>query len=530
MSGEGYRTLLRCRTWSERLRAKGFTWDQIADVLALTHQDSPLRLYRFAHGRTAIDVVNEFNDLDPAGTASLREGRLFDFENWPARGRRPTRRVLVVLARIYQTAARNLVTETVLGTYTPYDRDVIEQTDFRHLDPFQPVAPCPDRPADDSMTSKARKRPGRENTALSTAACSELLRAVTIEEDDMQRRELVFELSLALGGLPALHLLRHLTPAEEDRLARAVRGQGRIDAATVATIEKLTARCRRLDDTYGPAKVLPVVEANREMVSRLLATQSLLPGLRTRLVHAYAELAQSAGFLAFDQMDYAKAAQSLDRALGASLECGDAALTSYIHHWHSEMASFAGQPAKGLDHALAAQGWANRSNSNLIRARSEYAESYALSLLGDTENSLRRLEAANHWAGKPATAEPAYLYWIAESGGVAGAAFHIYTNLGRTKDVFDTTAARLANCGSLYSRSAAFALIHQGMALTQLKEIPEATTKLAAAVPLMRTHSSARLRHLFGEARKRLAPWSNNAYVRSLDEQLKLPTTQADMS
>lgn len=530
MSGEGYRTLLRCRAWSERLRAKGFTWDQIADVLALSHQAGPLRLYRSAHGRTAADVVNEFNDLDPAGTASLREGRLFDFENWPARGRRPTRRVLVVLARVYQTAARNLVTEAVLRTYTPCDRDVIEQTDFRHLDPLQRLVPCPGGPADVSMAERARTRPDRAGTDLSATACGELLRAVTIEEDDMQRRELLFELSLALGGLPALHLLRHLTPAEEDRLARAVHNQGRVDAATVATIEKLTARCRRLDDTYGPAKVLPVVEAKREMVSRLLATQSLLPGLRARLIHVYAELAQLAGFLAYDELSFTKAAQSLDRALGASLECADPVLTAYIHHWRSVMSSFAGRPAKALDHAVAARGWANRSDSHLIRARSDYAESLALSLLGDAKNSLRRLESAQEWASRPASAEPSYLYWIAESGGMTGATFYVHHNLGRAKDVLDTTASRLAGCASPYSRSAGLALIHQGMALTQLKEIPEATTKLAAAVPLMHTNSSPRLRHLFGEARKRLDPWSKNAYVRSLDEQLKPPAANAGMA
>ncbi|GAA3616907.1 hypothetical protein GCM10022419_122820 [Nonomuraea rosea] len=86
MSGEGNRVLLRARAWSKRLRSKGFTWDQVAEVLALTHTVSPLRLYRPAHGRTAADVVSVVNDADPAGTASLRESRLYDFEAWPGRG------------------------------------------------------------------------------------------------------------------------------------------------------------------------------------------------------------------------------------------------------------------------------------------------------------------------------------------------------------------------------------------------------------------------------------------------------------
>ena len=83
MSGEGYRAPLQARSWSKRLREKGFTWDQIADVLALTHQVSPLWLYRLAHGRTAADVVAMVNDADPAGTAALRETRLYEFGSWP---------------------------------------------------------------------------------------------------------------------------------------------------------------------------------------------------------------------------------------------------------------------------------------------------------------------------------------------------------------------------------------------------------------------------------------------------------------
>jgi len=526
MSGQDYRTLLRCRSWSERLRAKGFTWDQIAEVLALNHPFSPLRLYRLAHGRTASDVVDEFNALDPAGTASLREGRLLDFERWPARGRRPTRRVLVVLARIYQTAARNLVTQAVLATYTPYDRDVIEQTDFRHLDPHQALSPCPTGTANVSMRDRTAARPGQDTAVLSVAACGELLRAVTTEEDDMQRRELLFELSLALGGLPALHLLRHLTPDEESRLARAVHGQGRVDAATVATIEKLTARCRRLDDTYGPAKVLPVVEAQRDLVARLLKTHTLLPNLRTRLVHAYAELAQLAGFLRFDQMDYASADQSFASALGAALECGDAVLTAYVHLWRSEMTSFANQYAKGLDHALAAQSWARRSSSNLVRALSEYAEAVALARTGDATGGLRKLDLANQWAAKPTPHEPPYLYWVTESGAMEGSTCFVYNIVGRPKEVLSITKARQPKDG--YRREGAFDLIYQAVALTHLKEIPEAATKLSAAIPLMRSHSSARLRHRFTEARALLNPWSNNVYVRALDDQLRLSNAGAE--
>jgi hypothetical protein len=374
---EGYRILLRCRSWSDALRAKRFTWDQIAEVVALVERAGPLRRYRLAHGRTSTDVVNAVNDLDPAGTASLRESRLFDFEAWPGGGRRPTTRVLVALARIYQTRARNLVSEEVYATYSAYDRDLIDRADFRHLDVFQPVAACSVPRQRASMDEGEPVRPRQEAVravALSAENCRELLRAVSAEEADMQRRELLFELALALGGTPALTLLRRLDPAEEERLARVIQARARVDAETVSTIEKLTAECRRLDDTYGPAKVLPVVEAQRDMVTRLLQSQTLLPGLRNQLIRGYAELAQLAGFLHFDRMDYPAAARALDRGLEAAQESGDAVLAAYIHHWHSEMAGMFGKPAKALDHAFAAQGWARRGGSNLVRARVDMVE------------------------------------------------------------------------------------------------------------------------------------------------------------
>jgi hypothetical protein len=144
MSGEGYRVLLHARSRSHALRAKGFTWDQIADVLALDHEVSPLRLYRLAHGRTAADVVATVNDLDPAGTASFREARLYDFEAWPAAGRRPPARILATLARVYQTHAARLVTAEVLASYRASDRELIESADHRHEDANRLPVACPD--------------------------------------------------------------------------------------------------------------------------------------------------------------------------------------------------------------------------------------------------------------------------------------------------------------------------------------------------------------------------------------------------
>jgi hypothetical protein len=330
MTAEGNRLFQTCRAWSRALRAAHLTWEQIATVLSLAHPGhTPLQLHRLAHGRSAADITGTYNSLDPAGTACLHVCRLYDWEAWPAKGRRPTPATLITLARIYQTTASNLITQQVVATYRPHDRNLLETTDFRHLDPFYRAPSSPNRPPSASMKASVPARPQPENLTLTPAECTQVFRAVALEEPDMKRRDLLVELALALGGLPALTLLRGLRPGEEDRLARIVRGQGHIDADTVTTIETLTARCRRLDDTYGPAKVLPVVKAQTDLVDRLLRIESLTPALRTRLTHVFAELAQLSGFLYYDCMQQAEAGRSFDQALKAALEAGDAQLNAF---------------------------------------------------------------------------------------------------------------------------------------------------------------------------------------------------------
>lgn len=129
MSGQGYQTLLDCRRRSRLLRQQGFTIDQIAIVLSLDHQVSPLRLYRYATGLTAGQVITNHTRLDPAGTATLREARLYEYELWPQTGRRPPAHTLRLLARIYGTTPARLLPTGSLSTYPARDQKDLAQVE-----------------------------------------------------------------------------------------------------------------------------------------------------------------------------------------------------------------------------------------------------------------------------------------------------------------------------------------------------------------------------------------------------------------
>jgi hypothetical protein len=138
ISGEGILILLECRRRSEALRAKGYGFDQIADVFSVYHDVSWLRLYRYAYGLTAAEAVAQYNDMDPAGTAALRESRLYEFEYWPQRGIRPTARTIALFAQVYRTAARRLVSDEVYASYGVRNRDLIDRTDHCSLPSQRP--------------------------------------------------------------------------------------------------------------------------------------------------------------------------------------------------------------------------------------------------------------------------------------------------------------------------------------------------------------------------------------------------------
>ncbi|WP_203992897.1 hypothetical protein [Sphaerisporangium rufum] len=349
--------------------------------------------------------------------------------------------------------------------------------------------------------------------------CPALLRALTSEEADVRRRELLFELALALGGTPALVLLRRLSPPEKDRLAAAVRPPGRVDAGTVEVIEKLTAHCRRLDDAHGPATVLPVVQGQRAMVAGLLRDHSLLPGLRTRLTHAYAQLGQLAGYLHYDLTDYPGAHHCYQDALTAAHEADDPALIAYLHICMSYVAVYQRDVGRALDHVFAAQGWAGRAAGNVVRSVHAMETARVLALDGRVKESERSLARAVTLAAEPRTdGDPGYLYWWPSSR-MQSHTTDCLLAWGRLDDAIASISHTLGSPATpMLVRGQT--LLQYADVLVRKKEIPEAVARIEEAAGLTGRHSSGRLPQEIRRVRARLAPWSGNNHVRRLDDRL----------
>ena len=93
----------------ERMRALGFSYDQIAAEVSRRYQVRPRQAYRLAWGWTLDQAAARFNEraasegTDPQGRASMTGPHLCEVEKWPDSSRKPSAYVLCLLAGVYGT-------------------------------------------------------------------------------------------------------------------------------------------------------------------------------------------------------------------------------------------------------------------------------------------------------------------------------------------------------------------------------------------------------------------------------------------
>ena len=516
-----------CHNRARELRAKRFSWAQVVDVLALDGTTSPLRLYRLAHNRSGVGVVDEINQRDPANTAALRVQRLYDYEMWPEGGRRPSVWVLPVLARIYQTSARRLITDAVYASYSPADQADLDTADFSHLDPNHPRRITRLETAgteqDGSRWLGELQQTGTDEIGRLATTTTEdsiaLFRAVVGMESDAQRQETLFRLALSLGGVPGLPLVHKLNAEERDRLARVTLDPRRADQVTVQILKNLTETCRDLDHALGPEPVIKAMMHYRALVAGMLRDAPRSTLWRS-LVQVYAELSQFTGWLLYDIGQYEVANRHFHQGLAAAQEIRDIRTVTYIHCCLTHMACFRGEVPTALDHAFAARGWASQCGSPLLASYVEQMAAWAFSLEGWEMPTGQAMQRAQQLL--PDTLgdnDPHYLHFV-DRGFTVGFGVGCWLRLDRPKRALVESEDAIALTDPAMARNRGFRLLDRAGALIALKDVEEAAKVGVEIADIAAGHSSARLTRWLHEMRKQLEPWSALAPVKQLDQHI----------
>jgi hypothetical protein len=144
----------------ERMRACGFSYDEIADEFGRRYRMRPREAYRHAYGWTLDHAAACFNALaaragtDAEARASLTASRLCEFEKWPSSSRRPSAYALIMLAQMYETDVLRLLDLDDHEQLPPRDRLLLIRREQA-----QPQAPS-GRPQDSAPL--ARGFPSRD--------------------------------------------------------------------------------------------------------------------------------------------------------------------------------------------------------------------------------------------------------------------------------------------------------------------------------------------------------------------------------
>jgi tetratricopeptide (TPR) repeat protein len=338
---------------------------------------------------------------------------------------------------------------------------------------------------------------------------------------DVERRAFLRHMT-SVAGLAALAPTLDTAGAEpHERLVRALERPSRVDDATTEHLENVINEWRRLDDRIGSRDLQGPVTGHLQLITSLLQGSQRGP-VHRRLCTAAAQVAQLAGWLAFDMNDHQGAQRYYEVALRAAQEAGDRVLAAYVLGCMSVVATYGDDAHTGLQLAYEAQ---HRGKGRVAATTLAWlcrVEALALATLGEAAPCASALDRAEVAIAQASPAcDPPWIYHFNRSQ-LAGQKGACYVRLHRPKDAQAALGEALTTLSTDFVRDRSLHLTHLASAYAQQGEIEEAC-RLArdSWANAMHTGSARELRRI-REFRRELDRWNDSAAVKELDAQLLL--------
>jgi hypothetical protein len=514
------------------LRAAGKSWVEVAEALRQRYRFNARVALRYAHGWSQRQAADEWNKRWPD---ELKTFKMFSYwEMWPGTtGHAPSFDNLSKLAELYECAVSDLL---------------VDLPDFRHLDTRTGstqttalVLPTPEAelvvPGDLAVWATAAGLqlpdtfvallmqhlgslvvPDREGLLTPRdrdRAYHQLVQFLRswVHVMDPSRRDV---LRLLAWAASAASVFPATVGDEHERVASVLSASTRIDAQTIEHIEAVLWHCRQQDHALGPQAVLSTVLAQRDL------TRALVPdcpvGLRPRMLSALSEASRQAGWLSFDLKQFDHAGYYYEDARALAHEAENTGLGAFVLCEMSSLATWQGKPRIGIDHAVAAGQWADRTDDLRLRAYTADVAARAYAADGQRDACVNALDTAHTVLTTADDQTPSYTtYDEAVHVSIRGGC---HLELGEPDQAVFYRRQAIEVLDRSFSRDLALATIGLGEAYVQCAEIDEAARLLGDAGEIAAGHSSARLIERLVKARAGMRAWEDTAAVRGLDERL----------
>jgi len=503
------------------LRAKGATYRHIARLISAQYNVNSRVAHRLAHGMTQQQVADAWNELWPAadGESPITHKQISYWEAWPApTGRAPSAQVLDRLARIYHCSAG----------------DLLDGEDYAYLDPAAPATSVPQPASSTTAVERAARAEPSDVLTRVDAFIAESRYLGTRESDyqelvnrliewacRMKRRDILQWLSWATAAAAAAPVLENLDPDERERAVLAFATPRRVDGSVVDHIEAVLWRCMREDDTLGPQAALDTTLAQRSLVRSILPEA---PGnVKDRLLSLYANMSRFAGWLSFDLNNYQAAAEYYESARAAAHEAHNTELGAFVLCNMSHLATWRGQPRIGIDHAVAAQGWANQTGDARLQAYAYDVTARAQAMDSGGRAALAAIDQARTLLAKAAAdPTPTSFVYFYNPGQLASTESICYLRLGQPEKGAAVAESALRQINGVFVRNLAMASLRLGMCrlFSKKPDINSATSAIRDAARLASQNRSVRLVQRLQRCWRELEPWQDCDAVREVRDEL----------
>jgi len=357
-----------------------------------------------------------------------------------------------------------------------------------------------------------------------------LLKLLKGEDPMLSRREF----GVISGTALTSHAWRALdTPALP--LPMIAQGTGRISEPLIALIEDTVARAQQLDDRQGGGTALGWVTDQFHAVARLLRQTNHTPQTSLRLYTALAQLAQTAGFMAYESARDGQAQRWYLLGLRAAHAANDRGLQASVLSLMSNQAATRNNTSDAIQLATVAEQAATSAPARiraLIAARSGLAHATAGDLPGvrrSHETSLNQLVLAEHQPEIPPWASYATR---TELAAISGRSLVILAERVPTRqspllvEAEDLLHARAFTDSPDAQRSALRHSAWLALAHTRAGELPQATTAARSALKRLPSVTSSGSVQLLHQVRAELATHASHeprirAFMNHLNQQLR---------
>lgn len=259
--------------------------------------------------------------------------------------------------------------------------------------------------------------------------------------------------------------------------------------------------------------------AQRRLVRGLLSEAPNT--FRTRLLSLYADLSGFAGWLSFDLSNYAAAADYYEAARAAAHEAADTALGALILCNMSQLATWRGQHRTGIDHAVAAQVWADQTDDVSLQAYVRDVAARGFAVEGNERAAMDAIAQARSRLDRVDDDQKTLAHFFGH-GQLASAESDCHLRLGRPEKAAEIAAFALTAIDQSFVRNRALASLRLGMCRLRFArpEVAGAAQAISDAARLASHNRSARLAQRLQHSWKQLKPWRGLPEVGNLREQL----------